>query len=1053
MKNRKLLFGLVILFLSCIGLNSVNAQTEEGWISLGPNNVSGRSRTIIFDRFNNDIMYSGGVAGGLFISVNNGKNWQEITLVDGQQNLAITAIAQDNNGVLYVGTGEGDYLNNGFGIKNNTIGMLGNGVYKSTTLNSTNKNWAENLTSDDAKYAWATENIKFELLDFTKPTSQHNYGDGKAFVNKIAVNRSSNKVYVATNDGLMQLNDAASDWTMVSAIGNSTVGDIISNKNGVLAVYYTDSKANVMVSSDDFNQNNSIILMIDTIKTFDTSSTSINRIRLAFGIQNPNKIYSYVNYFSEAPEGGRYYREMLVRSDDYNASAINWKRTTAQTYYNAGTPTSMSIVVNDMVSPEEVYLGGNYVMKGYNANNSDIYYWERISTYTNAPNGTNGIRTSPNYVSSGINEIIIKENPLNSFDSTLIVVATNGGIHTYSFDPILFTTDWKLSTKNMITTQFYSVGVSPDGSVVGGAEANGSVYIANAGNIGENQSGDVIWTINSPGYNPNSFQRTTSGGNVGTSQFQRITPTPRKSLILSRPYGQIARTYGNNGDYSVIDDVTWNYSNSLYPTENGINTIIENSTWLPYEPAKTPMMLWESINSQLPDSMFLVINKNTALNFVRDTNNEWREGSWIKPGDKVLAKSPTMEYPFVYTFNDSIQYNQDTVIRIQNPIQSRLFFGTSQGVYVCSNINDYAASPLQGSQTPISMVKFYETTKHAGSPLEEINCFAITDDGKTLFVSADKVSANSDSSFLYRFDLSNQDFQNSQSSIKIIPEVMVFTRKITSINVDKNNGNNMILTFGTYLSAKSNIQVSSNALAQPFTSATFNEVINYDPINDEDFLPNNKPVFCALIESVKSNGEHVAYIGAEDGIYKTDNYLGTATSPGKVTVEWEKMEGIPNVPVFEITQQTMRLPKYEFYNYVGQNAFYTTFARTELPGAIYAATYGKGLFAYLGDTVGANETIIGLTENIARINQTTSLRAYPNPANSTTTLEYNLAEASNVTLQVYDMNGRQISSIDKGRQSSGQHSIQMNVQNLKNGIYMIRIITNKSTNTTKLIVR
>ena len=127
----------------------------------------------------------------------------------------------------------------------------------------------------------------------------------------------------------------------------------------------------------------------------------------------------------------------------------------------------------------------------------------------------------------------------------------------------------------------------------------------------------------------------------------------------------------------------------------------------------------------------------------------------------------------------------------------------------------------------------------------------------------------------------------------------------------------------------------------------------------------------------------------------------------------------------------MRLPKYEFYNYVGQNAFPTSFARTELPGAIYAATYGKGLFAYLGDTIKASDQIIGLTENIARINQTTNLRAYPNPANSTTTLEYNIAEASNVILQVYDMNGRQISSIDKGRQSSGQHSIQMNVQNLK----------------------
>ncbi|MBP6429233.1 MAG: T9SS type A sorting domain-containing protein [Bacteroidales bacterium] len=1043
MKNRELLFGLVILFLSCIGLNSVNAQTNDQWISLGPNNVSGRSRTIIFDRFNNDIMYSGGVAGGLFISVNNGKNWQEITLGDGQQNLAITAIAQDNNGILYLGTGEGNYLNNGFGINNNTIGMLGNGVYKSTTLNSTNKNWAANLTSDDAKYSWATQEIKFELLDFTRPTSQYNYGDGKAFVNKIAVNRSTNKVYVATNDGLMQFNDDATNWTMVPAIGNATIGDIVSNKNGVLAVYYNDSKANVMLSSNDFVSSN-IVLSADSLDSFDTASLSINRIRLAFGNTNPNKLYAYVNYFAEAAEGVRYYRELLVRTNDYNS--INWRRTTAQTYYNAGTPDAMSIVVNDIVSPEEVYLGGNTVMKGYDANNSDIYYWERISTYTNSQNSTNGIRTSPTFVNSGINEIIIKENPLNSFDSTLIVVATDGGIHTYSYDPILFRTEWNLSTKNMITTQFYSVGVSPDGSVVGGTEANGSVYIANSGNIGENKSGDVIWTVNSPGYNPNGFQYSTSGGKVGTSQFQRILPTPRKSLILSRPLGQIARTYGNNGDYSVIDDVTWNYSSSLFP-----NGIIENSTWRPYEPAKTPMFLWESTNSQLPDSMFLVINKNTSVNFVYDTT--WREGSIINIGDSVLAKSPTMEYPFTYTFTKPLQYNQDTAIRIKNPIQSRLFFGTSQGVFVCPNINDYIASPLQGSLTPITMVKFYETTKFANVPTEEINCFAITDDGKTLFVSADKVSANSDTTFLYRFDLSNKDFQNSQSSISIIPEVMIFTRKITSISVDKNNGNNMILTFGTYLSSKSNIQVSNNALAQPFSSATFKEAINVDPINDENFLPNNKPVFCALIESVTGSTDKVAYIGAEDGIYKTDNYLGTPATGGKVTINWEKMQGIPNVPVFQLTQQTMRLPKYEFYNYVGQNSFQTSFARTELPGAIYAATYGKGLFAYLGDTIAPNETVIGINENIAKINQTTNLRLYPNPANSSTTLEYNLSETSNVNLQVYDMSGRMVSSLDNGRQQAGQHSLQMNVQNLKSGIYMVRIITNNTTSTAKLIVR
>ncbi|MFA7082098.1 MAG: T9SS type A sorting domain-containing protein [Bacteroidales bacterium] len=1046
MKNRKLLFGLVILFLSCIGLNSVNAQTNE-WISLGPDNVSGRSRTIIFDRFNNDIMYSGGVAGGLFVSVNNGKNWQEISLVDGQQNLAITAIAQDNNGVLYVGTGEGNYVDNGFGINNNTIGMLGNGVYRSTTLNASNKNWAENLTSDDAKYDWASANIEFELLMFTKPTSQYNYGDGKAFVNKIAVNRNSNKVYIGTNDGLMQINEDGAGWTMVDATGNSNIGDIVSNKNGVLAIYFTDSKANVMVTEDDFTTNK-IVLVADTLRAFDTASLSINRIRLAFGNNYPNKLYSYVNYFAEGVEAGaRFYREILIRSNDFND--VKWRRTTAKTYYNAGTPTSMSIAVNDRLTPEEVYLGGDYVMRGYNANNSDIYYWERFSTYTNSPNSTNGIRTSPSFVNSGINEIIIKENPTTTSDSILIVAATDGGIHTYSYNPLLFTTGWNLATKNMVTTQFYSVGVSPDGSLVGGTEANGSVYIANSGNLGENKSGDVIWTVNSPGYNPNGFQYTTGGGKVGTSQFQRVLPTQRKSLILSRQYGQIARTYGNNGDYSIIDDVTWNYGSTLFP--KSLKDNIENASFRKYATPQTPMYLWETTNSQLPDSMFLVINKNTSINCVSDTT--WREGSIINAGDSVLAKSPTMEYPFIYKFPNTIQYNQDTAIRIQNPIQSRLFFATYSGITVCTNISDYAASPLEGSMTPITMVTFYESSKFAKEPTEIITGFAVTEDGKTLFASSDKVSTNSDTSFLYRFDLSNVDFQNAASTITLVPDTMIFTRKISSISVDRNNGNNVVLTFGTYLSSKSNIQVSSNALAEPFSSATFKEVISLDPINDEDFLPNNKPVFCALIESVKDSVDQVAYIGTEDGIYKTTNYLGTAATGGKVEVEWEKMQGIPNVPIFQITQQTMKLPKYEFYNYVGQNSFQTSFVRTELPGAIYAASYGKGLFAYLGDTIAPNETVIGINENIAKINQTTNLRLYPNPANSSTTLEYNLRETSNVTLQVYDMNGRMVSSLDNGRQQAGQHSLQMNVQNLKGGIYMVRIITNNSTNTAKLIVR
>lgn len=1039
MKNRKLLLGLVILLLSCIGLNSANAQKNDEWISLGPNNVSGRSRAIIFDRFNNNIMYSGGVAGGLFISVNDGKNWKEIQLGDGQQNLAITAIAQDNNGVIYLGTGEGNYKSTGFGINNQKIGMLGSGVYKSTTLNSNNKNWAANLTDDDTKYAWATSNIKFELLDFTKPVA-YNYGDGKAFINKIAVNKANNNVYVATDAGLMLINSDATDWTAVSAIATTaTVGDIVINGNGTIAVYYTDSEGKISISNDNFTTN-TVIFNKTNLKVLDTSTNSINRIRLAFGIKNPDKLYAYANYISQVADV-YYYKDILVRTNDLEN--INWRRTTPFTYSN-GSPDAMSIGIDDRGQTEYVYLGGNTIKRGYNANESDIYYWETISQYYNSFNDTDGIRTSPAFVSSGINEIIFKENPATVYDSTFIAVATDGGIHIYSFDSTLYATSWRISAKNMITTQFYSVAVTPDASVVGGTEANGSIYIKNSGNLGTNKSGDVIWTINSQGYNPNTFQYTESGGNVGASQFQRILPTQRKSLILSRPYGEIARTYSNNGDYATIDDVTWNYGSTLFN-----NGIIENQAWINYEPDVTPLYLWESINANLPDSMNLVINEHTAVNGQYDP--EWREGSWIHTGDSILAKNPNMEYPFWYKFNNDFQFNKDTTLRIQNPVQSRLFFGTSQGMYVCSNINDYVASPLEGSVTKISMVKFYETTKFANVPTEKIHCITVSNDGKTLFVSTDKIGAVTDTSFLYRFDLSQTDFLNSSSSISIIPQTQVFTRQITSITVDKKNGNNVILTFGTYISANSNMQVSSNALAEPFSSVVFKETINTDP-DDLNLLPNNKPVFCALIESVKNQGTRVAYIGAEDGIYKTDNFLGTP-SGNKVTVEWTKMQGIPNVPVFQLTQQTMRLPRYEFYNFVGQNSFFTTFARTELPGAIYAATYGKGLFAFLGESVEPDTNVVGIKDNIIVNNPESNLRIYPNPASSTTTLDYALTDASNVTLQVYDMNGRLLSSLDKGRQSSGKHSLQMNVQNMKSGVYVIRVITNKSTNTAKLIVR
>jgi hypothetical protein len=55
--------------------------------------------------------------------------------------------------------------------------------------------------------------------------------------------------------------------------------------------------------------------------------------------------------------------------------------------------------------------------------------------------------------------------------------------------------------------------------------------------------------------------------------------------------------------------------------------------------------------------------------------------------------------------------------------------------------------------------------------------------------------------------------------------------------------------------------------------------------------------------------------------------------------------------------------------------------------------------------------------------------------------------------KVYDMNGSEISSLNKGMESKGQHNQVIEVSHLSQGVYIIKMITNSSARTAKLIVR
>ncbi|NOX18648.1 MAG: T9SS type A sorting domain-containing protein [Chlorobi bacterium] len=64
---------------------------------------------------------------------------------------------------------------------------------------------------------------------------------------------------------------------------------------------------------------------------------------------------------------------------------------------------------------------------------------------------------------------------------------------------------------------------------------------------------------------------------------------------------------------------------------------------------------------------------------------------------------------------------------------------------------------------------------------------------------------------------------------------------------------------------------------------------------------------------------------------------------------------------------------------------------------------------------------------------------YPNPANPATIIGYQLPFASDVTLKIYDVLGRETATLVKGVQEAGYHKAEWNALNFSSGMYIYRI--------------
>ena len=77
---------------------------------------------------------------------------------------------------------------------------------------------------------------------------------------------------------------------------------------------------------------------------------------------------------------------------------------------------------------------------------------------------------------------------------------------------------------------------------------------------------------------------------------------------------------------------------------------------------------------------------------------------------------------------------------------------------------------------------------------------------------------------------------------------------------------------------------------------------------------------------------------------------------------------------------------------------------------------------------------------------------FPNPFNPITTIKYDLPNAGEVSLIIYDILGRRVKQLVNDKQQPGRYEIKFDASNLASGVYIYQLITDKYINAKKMIL-
>ena len=546
--------------------------------------------------------------------------------------------------------------------------------------------------------------------------------------------------------------------------------------------------------------------------------------------------------------------------------------------------------------------------------------------------------------------------------SNQIMIGTNSGV----FKGEMNGSDYSFEPANRkyYTTQFYRVANSGiENYVIGGAQENGILLMTSE--------------TNSHGFASQIFGEGSFGGDVAISL---INP----DVIV----------YGSTGGFVFRSEDRGTTVSNQFLSGNITNP----------NAVLTPVSLWESFDNE---------NSRDSV-WYHATDN-------IEAGATITVRSYNSGYPFKYKLPSDTELQKGDSILVVDPISSRFFIATKDGVFMTKELHYFAKTP-EWFQVSGSIVGY------SGIP----NVLAYSSDGNHLWVGTidGKVYRISNLALAYNKELADVNeptsiIANSMFEIKNPETGDTITQAVTSISVDPEDPSKVLVTFGNY----------GNSAYVFYTENGLDESPDFG--SKQGNLP-EMPVYSSIIEMSDSKR---AIIGTENGIFETDDISSSSPTWTASNAEMGKL------PVFDLKQQTVAQKSVTLTVINGIDTSDFVYPGATNYGIIYAGTYGRGIYksSTFRRPVGIGEIF---TEN--GTSNKGSLKVYPNPASQVTFFEIEVNKSLRGDVMIYNLSGQMVKAM-KVNLRKGNNRVSVDISTLTTGTYIIKVISGIDTKTQKFI--